>query len=503
MEHKSLKMNPFSSVGVKRHSTNRFDLSHDVKFSADFGQLTPVSWFECLPGDRFNLETECMLRLAPMVSPVMHKVDVTHHWFFVPNRLLWPGWRDFIAPKTDDAIPPAHPYFSPAGIGVGDLGDYLGLPIATVDKLSALPYAAYQAIYNEYYRDQNLIDAVPTTLVDGANTFADFNVLRKRAWQHDYFTSCLPWPQKGPEVVLPIGDAAPVVHNNDVPGSPTSSWIVSQSGGNSQVIVDAREVHDPASLGLWADLAAATGISINDLRTASTLQQYYEAIARGGSRYIEVLKSMFGVRSSDSRLQRPEYITGNKQPVVISEVLQSSQSEDTPQGNMSGHGISVGRGGGKSYFCEEHGIIMCIQSVMPRTAYQQGLHKSFSRFDRFDYAWPIFANLGEQEVLNKELYYGTDGQNNNTFGYQQRYQEYRNMPSRVAGDMRTSLDTWHIGRKFANRPLLNQDFIEMKESEANRIFAVPDDSISHMYCHVFNKVTAVRGLPLFSVPQLG
>jgi hypothetical protein len=370
----------------------------------------------------------------------------------------------------------------------------------TTQNINALPFAAYQCIYNEYYRDQNLIAPVDYKLQDGGLKTGQYTQLcqmRKRAWEHDYFTASLPFAQKGAAVDIPIGlveGDLPVYLNSSngttLNGSPASVNVGAQ-GGRTDVPADS----------LYADTSNATiePTTINDLRRAFRLQEWLEKNARGGTRYIENILTHFGVKSSDARLQRPEYITGVKSPVVISEVLQTGQSDTTPQGNMAGHGIAVSSGRAGSYFCEEHGYIIGIMSVMPKTAYQQGIPKTFLKNDSLDYFWPSFANIGEQPVTKNELYaYTSNG--NDTFGYVPRYAEYKYMPSRVAGEFRTSkLDFWHLGRIFDTEPNLNQTFVECNPT--TRVFAVEDVEGDHLYCHVLNKIRAIRPMPKYGTPM--
>ena len=498
-----MKPNLFNSVKVAAPQTNVFDLSHDVKMSAKMGNLYPIMRTSCVPGDRFKIGCESLIRFAPLVSPAMHRFDVTMHYFFIPYRILWPNWENFITnTKNEGGFLPAAPYIKYTK-DVWNLGlsDYLGLPeppAGLSENVLAYDFAAYQCIYNEYYRDQNLIEPVDYILKDGENP-QDLGKLRKRAWEHDYFTSCLPWAQKGDAVNLPIGqfNDVPVRVNEAVPGTPVSvSGSVTMNTETEQYNGDWTSFPIDGLFAKTSDLQAQS-TTINDLRRAFRLQEWLERAARGGTRYVELIKSFFGVNSPDKRLQRPEYITGIKTPVVISEVLQTSETATSPQGNMAGHGVSVVAGGDSDYYCEEHGVIMGIMSVMPKTAYQQGIHRTFLKFDPLDYYWEQFANIGEQEVFNKELYAFT-ANGNNTFGYIPRYSEYKFENNRVAGEFRNSLDFWHEGRIFATEPALNEEFISC--NPANRIFAVTDPEVDNLYCHILNKVEAIRPMPVYGTP---
>jgi hypothetical protein len=506
--------NLFNSIKLTKPAKNSFDLSHDVKMSAKMGQLTPILTLECVPGDKFNLGCESLVRFAPMIAPVMHRMDVSMHYFFVPNRIVWPNWEKFITDANSGIVAP---FLSTGGLqpsnesnwtsNLPKFADYMGIPspangTANV-QINALPFAAYQCIYNEYYRDQNLIAPVDYKLKDGDNTstWAEANKwykMQNRAWEHDYFTAALPFAQKGAAVDIPIGlveGDLPVYLNSSsgtsLNGTPSSVNVAAQ-GGRTDVPADS----------LYADTSNAEiePTTINDLRRAFRLQEWLEKNARGGTRYIESILSHFGVRSSDARLQRPEYITGVKTPVVVSEVLNTTgQTDGLPQGNMAGHGLSISSGKSGSYYCEEHGYIIGIMSVMPKTAYQQGIPKTYLKNDTLDYYFPSFANIGEQPVVNDELFaYTSSG--NDTFGYVPRYSEYKFMPSRVAGEFRTTLDYWHLGRIFATQPNLNQTFVECNPDDTTRIFAVEDDT-DPLYCHVYNKIQAVRPMPKYGTPM--
>lgn len=532
-------MKLFDSVKSNRPKRNAFDLSHDVKLSLNMGQLVPILLQEVVPGDSFRVNTESLVRLAPMLAPMMHRVDVFTHSFFVPSRLVWSDFQEFITGGEDGLSTPVMPYFKinqahQAAFKNGLLADYMGLPTLSADanipeadyvlKASALPFRAYQLIYNEYYRDQNLIDPVPLSKSSGEISETEFNnimLLRKRCWEKDYFTSALPFAQKGEPVTIPFSGNAPVraIYNEQ---NPSPEWVADSQDfvntGNAKLVAvqDTNRYilenqsdpsvalrYDPQG-SLVADLSNVNATTINDLRKSVQLQTWLERNARGGSRYIESILSHFGVVSSDARLQRPEYLGGGKTPIVVSEVLQtSSTDETTPQANMSGHGLAVGNTHTFSRFFEEHGYIITIMSILPRTSYQQGLPRLFSKFDKFDFYWPEFANLGEQEVKFKELYaamgYEFDHTDEDTFGYQSRYAEYKYNPAAVHGAFKDSLQFWHMGRIFQQQPALNADFVTADPTK--RIFAVTDENTEAIYVQLYHNIQAIRPMPYFGTPQ--
>lgn len=528
----SLKI--FHHSPAKRPPRNVFNLSHSHKLSCDMGQLIPIVCQEVIPGDKFSGSTNALIRMAPMLAPVMHNVNIYTHFFFVPNRLVWDEWQDFITGGPDGLSSPILPYVQLGSANAhlfsrpGTLADFMGIGSAgsgsgsgSTVRISLLPFRAYQLIYNEFYRDQNLQDEVEFSRGSGAFTLPSvesLSVIRTRAWEKDYFTSALPWAQRGAPVQIPFDtdlSHTPVTLNADSPTDRYGFWQDNIDGGFTRPVGDASftgptsgpktlnggTVYNPNGT-LEVDLSSG-GINVNDFRRAIRLQEWAENNARGGARYIEQIRSHFGVVSSDARLQRPEFLGGGKSPLVISEVLQTSSTDGTsPQANMAGHGISAHGSHTWSKFIEEHGYIIGIMSVIPRTAYQQGVPRHFTKFDRFDYYFPEFAHLGEQPIYNREIYLDTDdlSSQDGIFGYTPRFSEYKFEPDRVSGDFRTNLNYWHMGRIFDSAPALNGDFVSSDPTK--RIFAVTDQDVSSLWCLIHNQIRAVRPMPKFGVPTI-
>lgn len=501
--------NFLNSIKVERPKTNRFDLSHDHKLSFDQGYLIPTMALEVIPGDRITCSAEALVRLAPMVAPIMQRMDVYHHYFFVPYRLLWDKWEMFITDKKDPLFPPAFPTTTIEDTYYGELADHLGIPRpigANTEVVSALWFSAYQFIWNEFYRDQNLQDEIPYKLTDGDNSLnTDLRDIRKRAWAHDYFTGCLPFAQKGEAVNFPLAVddfQVSALTTNPADVGNDMLWDIQPPFGpgydGSAPFEESDTVGGPAGKLFVKGEAVVGETTINELRRATALQRFLEKLARGGSRYTEMIWAMFGVKNPDARLQRPEYITGSKTPVNISEVLNTTGTEDAPQGNMAGHGISYGSGSYGSYFIPEHGVVMCITSCIPQATYQQGIPRAFLKTtDPYQYYFPDFAHIGEQEVLNKEIYAFQGAAGNGTFGYLPRYAEYKTMPSRVSGAFRDTLSYWHQSRIFATPPSLNEEFIEC--TPRNDIFAVPTEP-AKLWAHIQHRVIMSRRMPKFGTP---
>jgi hypothetical protein len=459
----------------------KHNLSHFKDFSCNLGNLVPVGCVEVLPGDTFKHDTSAFMRFAPLNTPVMHPCHVTIHHWFVPTRLLWSNWENFITggPDGDDAsVYPTIEAPTTTGFAEGSLADYFGIPTG-VDgfDVSALPFRAYAKIYNEFYRDEQLINPLTVSLADGVDSTTSLT-MQNVAWEKDYFTSARPEPQLGPDVYLPLGTSAPVnlvdgstdsplfrkasdqtlLDNVSLVSTPTTAAIRSNTAVAGQI--------DPNGT-LEADLSVATAATINQLRQASAIQRFMERMNRYGSRYSEYLLGL-GIKSSDARLQRPEYLGGGSQTVQFSEVLQTAEGTD-PVGTLRGHGIAAMKSNRYTRFFEEHGYVITVMYVKPKTMYVQGINRMWSRRTKYDFWQKELQHIGQQEVLNKEVYVDGTANDEGVFGYQDRYDEYRRIFSSIAGEMRSTLDTWHMARIFASRPSLNADFINSNPTD--RIFA--------------------------------
>lgn len=467
---------------------SKHSLSHYKLFSCDMGELVPIGLVEVLPGDTFQQATSLLVRVSPLLAPVMHPVHVrVHHWF-VPHRIVWDDFESFITGGSDGFDASVFPTLSLAVPGSGDVGtlaDYLGCPTG-VDALevSALPFRAYDLIFNEWYRDQDLVDPLVIDTTSGVDTTTELD-LQQVAWEKDYFTSARPWTQKGPEITLPLSGDAQVVRDPSGGGAGITEWRTSTGGVVGTFVSDgASDVNFSAGPpaagerfdyedGLVADMSTVTAANINDLRVAFALQRYEEARARYGSRYTEYLRYL-GVRSADGRLQRPEYLGGGRQTIQFSEVLQTAEGT-SPVGELRGHGIGAIRSRRYRRFFQEHGYVVSLMSVRPKTMYVQGLHRTWNRRTKEDFWQKELQAVGQQEVLNKELYAPhtlPDG----VFGYQDRYDEYRRMESGVSGEFRTSaLNFWHMARIFGSEPALNEAFVSSVPTK--RINAVSTNDV--------------------------
>lgn len=459
---------------------SKFSLSHYKLFTGNMGELVPIGLTEVLPGDSIQQSSSLLLRCSPLLAPVMHPVHVTVHHWFVPHRLVWENWEDFITGGQDGLNASAFPVISsPGPWGEGSLADYLGVPadapLATIH--SALPFRAYNVIWNEWYRDADIFPARVVDLTDGTDTTTD-TAIAYGMWEKDYFTTCRPWTQKGPEVSIPIGGQAPVKGiGKFTQNFGSTSGTVYESGETGSTVFPNYTVIDntvndtiwrmkgtaatSAFPDIYADLAGADGGTIQALREALAIQRYEEARARYGSRYTEYLRYL-GVMSSDARLQRPEYLGGGRQTIQFSEVLQSgvTTSGATPGvGNISGHGIAAMRSNRYRRYFEEHGYIMSLMCVRPKTIYSDGLFRTWNRRTKEDFWQKELEGIGQQEVLNKEIY-AKSATPDGVWGYQDRYDEYRRAESSIAGEFRSTLNFWHYARIFASQPVLGEDFME-------------------------------------------
>lgn len=480
---------------------NLHDLSHQRLLTCDMGELVPVSCVEALPGDSFRHAASMLLRVSPLVAPVMHAIDVRLHSFFVPNRLIWDNWEDFITGGADgeggDAG--AAPTITPntgSGFAVGSLADYLGVPTGVDDKpVSALPFRAYSMVWNEFFRDQDLQSELTVSKADGGDTTTN-TTLKSIAWGKDYFTAARAWPQRGPEVTLPLGSSAPVVTDGSQVTFQTVGGLdpkgLTQQNASAALLYSAAATGNAnvafLSSGLEADLANATAATVAELRRAIALQSYAEARAMYGAEYVDYLRFAFGVTPDDARIQRPEYLGGGRQTISFSEVLQTGpDADDSGVAQLKGHGISAMRSRSYVKFFSEHGWVISLLSVRPRSVYTSGLHRSLSRGTKESYYQKELEFIGMQEVLNKEIYWAhatPDG----TFGYQDRYAEYRHHPSHVSGLFRSTLNHWHLAREFGSTPALNESFITC--APGRRINA--DTANDNLYIMVNHNLRARR-----------
>lgn len=504
---------------------NVFDLSHPVKTTLDMGQLVPVMCEQVFPGDVWRMNTDSVVRAAPMLAPIMHKVDLFTHTFFVPNRLLWEDWENFITggkDGNDASVKPTIKFEN--GVAEGSLGDHLGFPTGVENsEFDALPFRAYAKIYNDWFRPENLEEEIPMAETSDVDDVTNTD-LQRRCWSKDYFTNALPWPQRGDPVFLPLGTQAPVLgtgmtlgltdsagNNGGMTADPSVGLSVFQNyygttvsgnavSGSGVLVPGAMGVStDPTKSGLKADLSSATAITVDALRTAIQTQQWAYLAARAGYRYIEWVQAFFGQKSSDARLQRSEYLGGGRSPIMISEVLQTSSTDNTsPQGNMSGHGITASRSHTWTKNFEEHGIVITLMSIMPKAGYFQGLDRQWMYKTRYDFPNPIFSHLGEQAIMDDELFYKGANNEPNVFGYGPRFQEVRYKQGKVHGAFRSSLKFWHLDRDFAESQVLNADFVKCNPSK--RIFAV--ESEPGFLAYLNHNIKAVRPFPKYGNPGL-
>jgi hypothetical protein len=531
---------------------SRFDRSASVKTSFNAGDVVPFYCEEVLPGDTFNVKTSRVVRMQTLLTPMMDNVYLDTYYFFVPNRLTWEHWKEFCGENTQSAWIPETEYSIPqvtapdGGWNVGTIADYLGIPTGVSNlSVSALPFRAYALIMNEWFRDQNLQDPllvpVDDATVQGVNTATFVTDVAKggkpfiAAKYHDYFTSCLPAPQKGPDVMIPVSQGS------NLPVVPLDQTIFNQglgdlikplrfgSMGSSSPATDgllgwnpslnATTVKNSSGSGddqevfpsnLWAiDDGNVSSATINQLRLAFQIQKFYEKQARGGSRYTEIVRSFFGVTSPDARLQRPEYLGGNRVPININQVVQQSgtgESTSTPQGTVVGMSQTTDSHSDFTKSFTEHGFIIGVMVARYDHTYQQGLERFWSRKDKFDFYWPVFANIGEQAVKNKEIFVQGTDEDDEVFGYQEAWAEYRYKPSRVTGEMRSSyaqsLDVWHLADDYERLPSLSAEWIQENSKTIDRVLAVTSENSNQFFADIYVKNLCTRPMPMYSIPGL-
>jgi len=516
---KSVMSHEFSRIPSANIQRSTFKRSHGYKTTLDPDYIYPIYCDEVLPGDTFNVKLSSIARLNTPIVPIMDNMFMDFFYFFVPNRLVWDDFQKFMGEQvnpgdsTDFVVPTVQADVT-NGFAVGSLADYFGLPTGVAGlTVNALPFRGYNLIFDEWFRDQNFVDSVRVEHDEGPDDITTYNLL-KRGKRHDYFTSCLPWPQKGPGVELPLGDTAPVtldtnytglqytrlagadqsLQQGDVAGDPSGILNVSAFAG----LIDLGGSH-------YADLSGATAATINSLRESFQLQKLLERDARGGTRYTEIIKSHFLVNSPDSRLQRPEYLGGGSKSIQVTPVAQTTQSLETgtPLGTLGAVGYHAQSGVGFTKSFVEHGYVFGFVQIRADITYQTALNKMWSRSTKYDFFWPALSHLGEQAVLNQEIYAQNTAADLEVFGYQERWAEYRYAPSMITGKMRSvdpeSLDVWHLSQDFAELPVLNKDFIE-ENMPIERVVAVVDEPTFTF--DAYFDISATRPMPVYSVPGL-
>lgn len=527
------------NIDIPRSKFRR-DSQHKTTFNT--GDLIPIYVDEVLPGDTMQMTMATAMRMSTPIYPVMDNCSCDFYFFFVPARLTWEHWREFMGENRTTHWEQPVDYEIPqlkapsGGWAKGTIADYMGIPTLKENiSVNALPFRAYCLIWNEWFRDQNLKDPAMVNLDDTTQTGSNGDeyitdaqlggMPLKAAKFHDYFTSALPEPQKGPDILIPLGDNATVKTSDtdaNVTGWPglqmkttannanvSKSFMVNDGTGNILGVQtsDSTNIGSMVPANLYADLSEATGATINQLRQAFAIQRLYEKFARGGTRYTEIIRANFNVISPDGRQQRPEYLGGMSMPINIDQVIQTSSTDSTsPQGNTAAYSLSNMQNSMFTKSFTEHGYVIGLAVVRTQHTYQQGINRMFSRKSRYDFYWPTLANIGEQAILNKEIYAQGTAEDEEAFGYQEAWAEYRYMPSKVTGAFRSnyaqSLDVWHYADYYNDLPTLSTNWIDETRENMNRTIAVSDKLEDQFIADFYFRCDMTRPMPVYSIPGL-